>query len=86
MKIVNATTKDELHLEKVNRQVVNSVLREIENLIESDIFYNMAWDEPEMMEDLGCIYDRDDMLTALELAREIVCNRRKLYLGVINEK
>jgi hypothetical protein len=43
----------------------------------------MGWDEPEMMEDLGCIYDRDDMLTALELAREIVCNRNKL--GVINE-
>ena len=85
MKIKTAITRDELHLEKVNRQVVNSVLKEIESLIESDVFYNMGWDEPEMMEDLGCDYDRDDMLTALELAREIVCNRRKLYLGVINE-
>lgn len=73
------------HIDKENRKIVNEVLKEIESLILSDVFNNMAWDEPDLMTDMGYKFDKDDLLMGLELAKEIVCNRTDLFLGVINE-
>lgn len=75
-----------VNIDKENRKIVNEALKEIENLITSDIFNNMAWDEPDLMVDMGYKFDKDDLLTSIKLAREIVCNRADLFLGVINEQ
>ena len=74
-----------VNVDKENRKIVNEVLKEIESLINSDIFNNMAWDEPDLMVDMGYKFDKDDLLTGIKLAKEIVCNRTDLFLGVINE-
>ena len=73
-----------LELEKTNRKIANNILKDIESLILSDMF-SLPWDEPELLIDLGIKYDKDDMLMALQLAREIILNKRDLYVGVINE-
>lgn len=73
-----------LELEKTNRKIANNIIKDIENLILSDMF-SLPWDEPELLTDLGIKYDKDDMLMALQLAREIILNKRDLYVGVINE-
>ncbi len=75
-----------VNIDKENRKIVNEALKEIENLITSDVFNNMAWDEPNLMIDMGYKFDKDDLLTSIKLAREIVCNRTDLFLGVINEQ
>tara|TARA_A100000172_G_scaffold76527_1_gene60106 strand:+ start:34 stop:282 length:249 start_codon:yes stop_codon:yes gene_type:complete len=77
--------KGYVNMDKENRKIVNEVLKEIESLILSDVFNNMAWDEPDLMTDMGYKFDKDDLLMGLELAKEIVCNRSDLFLGVINE-
>ena len=73
-----------LELEKTNRKIANDIIKDIESLILSDMF-SLPWDEPELLIDLGIKYDKDDMLMALQLAREIILNKRDLYVGVINE-
>lgn len=73
-----------LELEKTNRKIANNIIKDIESLILSDMF-SLPWDEPELLIDLGIQYDKDDMLMALQLAREIILNKRDLYVGVINE-
>lgn len=73
-----------LELEKTNRKIANNIIKDIESLILSDMF-SLPWDEPELLIDLGIKYDKDDMLMALQLAREIILNKRDLYVGVINE-
>jgi hypothetical protein len=73
-----------LELEKTNRKIANNIIKDIESLILSDMF-SLPWDEPELLTDLGIKYDKDDMLMALQLAREIILNKRDLYVGVINE-
>ena len=73
-----------LELEKTNRKIANNIIKDIESLILSDMF-SLPWDEPELLTDLGIQYDKDDMLMALQLAREIILNKRDLYVGVINE-
>ena len=67
-----------------SRFSLHSIPEDIENLILSDMF-SLPWDEPELLTDLGIKYDKDDMLMALQLAREIILNKRDLYVGVINE-
>jgi len=74
-----------VNMDKENRKIVNEVLKEIESLILSDVFNNMAWDEPDLMTDMGYKFDKDDLLMGLEIAKEIVCNRTDLFLGVIND-
>tara|TARA_R100000655_G_scaffold108196_1_gene159725 strand:+ start:4099 stop:4344 length:246 start_codon:yes stop_codon:yes gene_type:complete len=74
-----------VNMDKENRKIVNEVLKEIQSLIISDVFNNMAWDEPDLMADMGYKFDKDDLLMGLEIAKEIVCNRTDLFLGVINE-
>jgi len=64
-----------VNMDKENRKIVNEVLKEIESLILSDVFNNMAWDEPDLMTDMGYKFDKDDLLMGLEIAKEIVCNR-----------
>ena len=49
-----------------------AILSEIEELINTGVFNNMAWDEPEMMEDLGCNFDEDDMLWGLKKAKDFI--------------
>lgn len=73
-----------LELEKTNRKIANDIIKDIESLILSDMF-SLPWDEPKLLIDLGIKYDKDDMLMALQLAREIILNKRDLYVGVINE-
>lgn len=73
-----------LELEKTNRKIANNIIKDIESLILSDMF-SLPWDEPELLTDLGIKYDKDDMLMALQLAREIILNKRDLYVGVIND-
>jgi|TARA_R100000479_G_scaffold164793_1_gene103759 hypothetical protein len=73
-----------LELEKTNRKIANNIIKDIESLILSDMF-SLPWDEPELLIDLGIKYDKDDMLMALQLAREIILNKRDLYVGVIND-
>jgi hypothetical protein len=73
-----------LELEKTHRKIANNIIKDIESLILSDMF-SLPWDEPELLIDLGIQYDKDDMLMALQLAREIILNKRDLYVGVINE-
>ena len=73
-----------LELEKTNRKIANNIIKDIESLILSDMF-SLPWDEPKLLIDLGIQYDKDDMLMALQLAREIILNKRDLYVGVINE-
>jgi len=74
-----------VNMDKENRKIVNEVLKEIESLILSDVFNNMAWDEPDLMTDMGYKFDKDDLLMGLEIAKEIVCYRTDLFLGVIND-
>ena len=73
-----------LELEKTNRKIANNIIKDIESLILSDMF-SLPWDESELLIDLGIKYDKDDMLMALQLAREIILNKRDLYVGVIND-
>tara|TARA_R100000742_G_C4269692_1_gene88249 strand:+ start:982 stop:1191 length:210 start_codon:yes stop_codon:yes gene_type:complete len=55
-----------------NKVHLFAILSEVEELINSGIFNNMAWDEPEMMEDLGCNFDKDDMLGGLKQLRDFI--------------
>jgi hypothetical protein len=56
----------------MQKKIALAVLDEIEELINTGVFYNSGWDEPELMKDMGFRFDDDDLLGGIELAREYI--------------
>ena len=63
-------------MNKVNKdmqkKIALAVLDEISELINTGVFYNSGWDEPELMEDMGFRFDEDEMLGGILLAMDYI--------------